>query len=122
MEGLKNRFLAGAEWAQKNWLALVIGMIALMLIFLCIVMFSWLCGYWSNALYGTRFELGSCWSGITVVLTGTASVAALAKAAWTKYATDSQYNSQPGAPVNRDAIVEKIRREVMEEKKGEHHG
>jgi len=33
-------------------------------------------------------------------LTGLGGVAALAKAAWTKYGTDSQFNSQQGKPVN----------------------
>lgn len=50
---MKERFLAAADWAQKNWLALVIAMIVLMLIFVCAVMCSWLYGYWSNALSGT---------------------------------------------------------------------
>ena len=81
---MRDKFLKAAEWAQHNWLALVIAMIVLMLGFLCVVMVSWLYGYWSNALNGTKFELASCWSGITVVITGIGGVAALAKAAWTK--------------------------------------
>ena len=93
---MRDKFLEAADWAQHNWLALVIAMIVLMLGFLCVVMVSWLYGYWSNALNGTKFELSSCWSGITVVITGIGGVAALAKAAWTKYATDSQYNSAAG--------------------------
>lgn len=93
---MKEWFKASADWAQENWLAMVIGMIVLMLGFLCVVMASWLYGYWSNALAGTKFELSSCWSGITVVVTGIGGVAALAKAAWTKYAVDSQFNSEAG--------------------------
>ena len=93
---MKEKFIAAADWAQHNRLALVIAMIVLMLGFLCVVMVSWLYGYWSNALCGTKFELASCWSGITVVVTGIGGVAALAKAAWSKYATDSQYNSAAG--------------------------
>ena len=41
---MKAKFLAAADWAQKNWLALVIAMIVLMLGFLCVVMASWLYG------------------------------------------------------------------------------
>ena len=93
---MKERFLAAADWAQKNWLALVIAMIVLMLIFVCAIMLSWLYGYWSNALNGTRFELASCWPGITVVITGIGGITALAKAAWTKYAADSRFNSEAG--------------------------
>lgn len=73
-------------------------------------MFSWLYGYWSNALCGTKFELNSCWSGITVVITGLGGVAALAKAAWTKYRTDSELNSPqgiaPGFLPNKQPIKE----------------
>ena len=80
----------------QNWLTVVIIMVGVMMLFVCFVMFSWGYGYWSNALAGTHFELGSCWQGIGVVATGLGSVAALAKAAWTKYGADSQYNSRAG--------------------------
>ena len=89
-----------ADWAEKNWLALVIFLLIAMMGFLCLVMFSWLYGYWSNALYATKFDLSSCWQGITVVATGLGAVAALAKAAWTKYSTDSRFNSPIGSPTN----------------------
>lgn len=95
---MKNKILSFATWAQVNWLALVIFMIVLMLFFLCLVLTSWIIGYWSNALYGTKFELNSCWTGVGVVVTGLGGVAALAKAAWTKYGTDSQFNSEPFKP------------------------
>ena len=96
MERIKTALLRFSHWAQDNWLALVIFLLALMMGFLFIVMFSWTFGYWANALYGKKFELGSCWQGITVVITGLGGVAALAKAAWTKYGMDSQFNSMAG--------------------------
>lgn len=94
---MKNKILQFSNWAQANWLALIILLIILMMLFVCAIMFSWLYGYWSNALYNTKFDLSSCWSGITVVITGLGGVAALAKAAWTKYSTDSQYNTPQGS-------------------------
>lgn len=96
MKKLKQKLVRFSAWAQANWLALVVFMVLLMLLFVCAVMVSWLYGYWSNALYGTKFDLASCWSGITVVVTGLGGVAALAKAAWTKYGMDSKYNSAAG--------------------------
>lgn len=103
---MKEKLLTFCNWAQANWLALVIFMVILMLLFVCAVMLSWLIGYWANALYGTKFELSSCWSGITVVVTGLAAVAALAKAGWTKYGQDSQYNSPLGeVPVNPVSVI-----------------
>lgn len=93
---MKDKFFKFATWTQNNWLAIVIFMIFIMMIFLLLIMASWLYGYWSNALGGTKFDLSSCWSGVTVVITGLGGIAALAKAAWTKYSTDSKYNSVQG--------------------------
>ena len=95
---MKDKIVRFSRWAQKNWLALVIFLSVLMMVFLCAVMFSWLYGYWSNALRGTRFELASCWTGITVVGTGIAGIVGLGKACWTKYGMDSRYNSEQGKP------------------------
>lgn len=90
------RFAEFGSWAQHNWLALVIFLLLIMMLFICAVMFSWLFGFWSNALYGTHFELSSCWQGVGVIVTGLGGVAALAKAAWSKYSTDSRFNSELG--------------------------
>ncbi len=81
------------HWAEKNWLALIIMLSVIMMIFLCLILCSWLYGYWSNALQGTKFELMSCWSGVTAVGGGIATIVGLAKAAWTKYGYDSRFNS-----------------------------
>ena len=93
---MTERILKFSEWAQANWLALVVFMVLIMLTFVCAIMLSWLYGYWSNALFGTKFDLTSCWSGITVVIAGLGGVGALAKAGWTKYKTDSEFNTANG--------------------------
>lgn len=95
-EKIKKAIVSFSKWSQKNWLALIIFAITSMLFFVSLIAFSWLFGYWSNALYGTRFELNSCWQGITAVVAGMGGIAALAKAAWTKYKTDSEFNSRRG--------------------------
>ena len=81
------------HWAEKNWLALIIMLSVIMMIFLCLILCSWLYGYWSNALKGTKFELMNCWSGVSAVAGGLAGIVGLAKAAWTKYGYDSRFNS-----------------------------
>lgn len=86
------------QWAESHWLALVIIMVTGMLLFLLLVLISWLIGYWANAIYHTSFELESCWSGVAAIGTGLGSVAALATTAWAKYHTDSKYNSDDGNP------------------------
>ncbi len=90
---MKNKITALGQWGQKHWLQLIILMSIVMMIFLFMVLFSWLFGYWSNALRGTHFELMSCWSGVTAVGGGIATIVGLAKAAWTKYGYDSRFNS-----------------------------
>lgn len=104
---MKNEITALGQWGQKHWLQLIIIMSIVMMIFLCAVMVSWLIGYWANALYGMRFELSSCWSGISVVVTGMAGIVALAGACWTKYHTDSKFNSPSGIPPVVNRIIDK---------------
>lgn len=94
---MKKKIIALGQWGQKHWLQLIIIMSILMMIFLCLVLFSWLVGYWSNALRGTHFELMSCWSGVTAVGGGIATVVGLGKACWTKYGYDSRFNTPAGA-------------------------
>lgn len=97
------------NWAEKNWLALVIMLSVIMMIFLCLILCSWLYGYWSNALHGTKFELMSCWSGVSAVAGGLAGIVGLAKAAWTKYGYDSRFNSarytMPAQPQNAPTMA-----------------
>ena len=93
---MKNKIVALGQWGQKHWLQLIIIMSIVMMIFLFLVLFSWLFGYWSNALRGTHFELMSCWSGVTAVAGGIATVVGLGKACWTKYGYDSRYNTPAG--------------------------
>lgn len=76
--------------------------------FLCTVMVSWLVGFWANALLGMHFELASCWSGISVVVTGMAGIVALAGACWTKYHTDSKFNTPMGQPPKIQATIQNV--------------
>lgn len=71
-------------------------LVTIMMIFLAMVMFSWLFGFWSNGLHGTNFDLGSCWQGITAVVAGMTGVATLAGSQYAKYFLDSKYNSAEG--------------------------
>ena len=93
---MKKRIVALGQWGQKHWLQLIIIMSILMMIFLCLVLFSWLIGYWANALYGMHFELSSCLAGIGASITGLGGVIGLGKACWTKYGYDSRYNTPAG--------------------------
>lgn len=93
---MKEKFINSMKWSEEHWLSIVILMLLILFLALLTVLYSWIYGYWSNGLKGTKFDLNSCWSGVTVIAAGLGSVATLAKAAWTKYSTDSQYNSPAG--------------------------
>jgi len=55
-----------------------------------IVLFSWLFGYWSNGLYGTHFQIDSCWQGISACGMGLVGLF--------KWLVDSSKNSEQGKP------------------------
>lgn len=67
-------------------------LMSFLMFFLALVMLSWLIGYWSNGLLGTKFEIGSCWQGLAGIVTGLGGLATMAA----KYYVDSRYNSNEG--------------------------
>ena len=70
-----------------------------LMMFLALVMLSWLYGYWSNGLFGTHFEINSCWQGLAGIVTGLGGLATMAA----KYYVDSKYNSDHGTmPDNKE--------------------
>lgn len=52
------------------------------------VLLSWLYGYWSNGLWGTHFEINSCWQGISACGMGLVGLF--------KWLVDSTKNSPSG--------------------------
>ena len=89
MEKLKQLFTA-IQTKQSG--VLVTGM----MVFLSLVMFSWFIGFWANGLCGAKFDLGSCWQGISAVVAGMTGVAALVGTKYARYYLDSKYNSSDG--------------------------
>jgi hypothetical protein len=53
-----------------------------------LVLGSWLFGYWSNGLYGTKFEIDSCWQGLSACGVGLIGLF--------KWLVDSSKNSPEG--------------------------
>ncbi len=58
------------------------------LIFSTIIVMSWLYGYWSNGLYGTKFQIDSVWQGISASGVGLVGLF--------KWMIDSSKNSPEG--------------------------
>lgn len=61
-----------------------------------LVLSSWLYGYWSNGLYGTKFEIDSCWQGLSAGSVGLIGLF--------KWLVDSSKNS----PIGEFPIAPKI--------------
>lgn len=68
-----------------------------------IVLFSWTFGYWSNGLYGTHFQIDSCWQGISACGIGLVGLM--------KWLVDSTKNSPKGEfPITGKPICPLIQR------------
>jgi hypothetical protein len=70
----------------KNNIAIIC--ISFGLLAAAVVLFSWLYGYWSNGLYGTKFQIDSCWQGISACGMGLVGLF--------KWLVDSSKNSPTG--------------------------
>lgn len=57
-----------------------------------VVLLSWLIGYWLNGLYGMKFDINSCWQGISACGMGLVGLL--------KWLVDSTKNSPAGMPPN----------------------
>lgn len=74
-----------------------------------VVLGSWVYGYWSNGLYGTKFEIDSCWQGLSASGVGLIGLF--------KWLVDSTKNSPEGefpiapkivkAPIVEQPVVER---------------
>jgi len=74
------------DYIAEKWVGVVILMVIALFLF-------WSIGYFCNAIYLTKFELASCWIGVTAICgTGVLGLG--------KYYTDSKHNSEQGkAPI-----------------------
>lgn len=88
-------------WIKENQIGLLL---SAMMFFLVVVLCCWLYAFWSNGLYGTKFDLGSCWQGLTVVATGLVTVAGFASKDYVKHWIDSKYNSKEGESPSADCF------------------
>ena len=83
-----------ALWAERNHMALIYAAGAYVLFFFALWSLSLLTGFWSNAIFGTHFELSMGMTGVGTIATAGGTVYGIAKAAQAKYKTDSELNSE----------------------------
>ena len=99
---MANKFLAIADFFDKNWLSLTILCGVAFITFILVILVSWLIGYWCNALYNTKFDLNACGSIINVSIAGLGSLITTAGAGWAKFHTNSKYNTELGSTKERE--------------------
>lgn len=93
---IKKRFVSTTTWIRSHYDLCVISAGAMLLMWLFLLMLSFLIGFWSNGLFGTRFEIGACITGIGAIATGVGTLWVTAKGVMDKYRIDSELNSKQG--------------------------
>ena len=93
---IKKRFVSTTTWMRSHYDLCVISAGAMLLMWLFLLMLSFLIGFWSNGLFGTRFEIGACITGIGAIATGVGTLWVTAKGVMDKYRIDSELNSKQG--------------------------
>ena len=96
------------DWITTNWQALIIIAALVMVIFLCLILISWLAGFWLSALYGMHFELASCWSGLAAVITGLGGLLAAGGISTATHYINSRYNSPEGMPYKTGIVINQV--------------
>lgn len=87
---------------MKNFLEFLHDYVWGIIVFMFIIVFcAWLGGYIMNGLYGAKFDLASCWAGITAIggIAGTVLV---------KWNIDSKNNSGQGEMPNPLSTIQKM--------------
>lgn len=87
------------SWLKDNWELLISGIAIYVLIFSTLLGISWLFGYWYNGITSGKFEINSCWQGLTIVLVNVLTQIGLIVTSLTRYNTYSRYNSPMGTDV-----------------------
>lgn len=85
-----------SNYAKNHMLTLGTLLAVAWSVFFMLVGFSWLLGFWLNGLFGFKFELASCWQGLTMVIGAIPSLYTLSKSGLGKYRVDSELNSKLG--------------------------
>lgn len=94
---MTNRFLKIANFFEEHWLSLVVILGVSMLMAVMLIINSWLVGYWCNALYNTKFDLGACGAIMNAIIAGLGALVTTAGAGWAKFHTNSKYNTEQGS-------------------------
>lgn len=78
-----------AVFISNNWLVILASAV---LLIICL----WVMGYYMNGMYGTKFELASCWIGIAALTAVTVIGFGKELLAHVTYYVDSRFNTNQG--------------------------
>ena len=93
---LKRRFVSTTTWARDHFDLCLFGAGIVLLTWLFLFAFSCLVGFWLNGLFGFKFEIMACVTGIGAITTGVGTLWVTAKGVMDKYRIDSELNSKQG--------------------------
>lgn len=99
---IKTRLSHFFKWCSENWNSICLVIIIFILLFITLILSSWLAGYWLNGIYSMHFELGSVWQGLGACAAAIGSLLTAAGISMGKYFIDSKYNSASGKRVGQN--------------------
>lgn len=84
------RITERSDWLEEHAQAIAIWIAIYWAVMLSLVMFCWFFGYWYNGITQGKFDLASCWQGITAVLGGFASAVSVGLMGWARFNTNAK--------------------------------
>lgn len=97
---IKRRFVQHTTWVLNHFNLCIVSAAAFLLLWIVLLMASFLFGYWCNGLFGTKFEISACITGVGALATGVGTLWVTAKGVMDKYRIDSELNSKQGEMPN----------------------
>lgn len=103
MKKTKLKIEAFLSWVESHKKPLFYFAIFIYLMAIIAVLCLWALGYIANANFGKKYELQSCWAGVSAILAGMIPLGTMAATLWKqetestrKYMVDSEFNSIHG--------------------------
>ena len=93
---IKRRFINTTTWVRDHFDLCLFGSCIVLMTWLFLFAFSCFVGFWLNGLFGFKFEIMACVTGIGAITTGVGTLWVTAKGVMDKYRIDSELNSKQG--------------------------
>jgi len=86
------------KWLELNWPIILSFFLGIWTLSVSVLFFSWLYGYWHNGLLTGKFEIASCWQGLSIIITSFMTIFSMVISMVVKHWIDSKFNSISGSP------------------------